>query len=345
MNAARRPATFVRRVAAASAAALVALAVGSGGLAGAGPNDAGPNDAGAGDADAERAAAVARVERIGTLVEERYWDLSVVPVSWDEVRARARAEAEARAHAGPEAIDAILVEMVDALADDHSRYLPPSEVDEVRDAFGDLPCIGVFGQAATPEPGGAHGPVSWRLVAGDLSVIRVEDLARAGTADGVRRAVEAAERAGAEAHLLDLRGNPGGRLVEMMATAGVFERGFLWRVVTRWSLPLPYPALGTPATDRPLAVWIDGNVHSAAEGLAGGLQASGRATVFGPGPSAGNVEAVLPFCLRDGSQLWIATGVLAPIGAPTWLGEGVRPDAVASGEDLPRVVRSALLGR
>lgn len=110
-----------------------------------------------------------------------------------------------------------------------------------------------------------------------------------------------------------------------MQAAGIFTSGFLWRTVTRWTLPLPYPALGTPATELPLAILIDGRVNSAAEGLAGALQQRGRATIIGA-RSAGNVEAVLPFCLRDGSQAWIATGVLAPIGAPTWEGTGVIPD-------------------
>ncbi|MEX2501639.1 MAG: S41 family peptidase, partial [Trueperaceae bacterium] len=100
----------------------------------------------------------------------------------------------------------------------------------------------------------------------------------------------------------------------------------------------------TPATDLPLGVWIDGDVHSAAEGLAGALQASGRATVVGA-TSAGNVEAVLPFCLRDGSQLWIATGVLAPIGGPTWLGSGVVPDHPVAPEHALATVRRLLLER
>jgi len=140
-----------------------------------------------------------------------------------------------------------------------------------------------------------------------------------------RLLLEALERAGARAWVLDLRGNPGGRLVTMMRVAGVFTQGFLWRVVTHWALPLPYPAIGPVATRLPLAVLVDGGVNSAAEGLAGALQQRGRATVFGA-TTAGNVEAVLPFCLSDGSQAWIATGVLAPTGGPTWEGRGVVPD-------------------
>ena len=115
----------------------------------------------------------------------------------------------------------------------------------------------------------------------------------------------------------------------MMGAAGVFTRGFLWRTLTRWTLPLPYPALGPVETDAPLAVLIDKGVNSAAEGLAGVLQNTGRARVFGQ-TSAGNVEAVLPFCLRDGSQAWIATGVLAPLRGPTWEGRGVVPDEPSS---------------
>ncbi len=279
-----------------------------------------------------------RVDVVWRLVAERYWDLSTVDVDWDEVRTAYLSEA--RAPLTSEQVDALLERMVDELGDEHSRYLPATEVQRVRDAFGDLPCVGVFSQAGTA--GGREGPVSWRRD-GRLGTIDVDDLARAGTAEGVRRAVTRLEAEGAEALVLDLRGNPGGRLVEMMRVAGVFVRGLLWRVVTSWSLPLPYPALGAPASDLPLAVLVDGSVASAAEGLAGALQASGRATVIGE-TTSGNVEAVLPFCLRDGSQVWLATGVLAPLRGPTWEGRGVHPDVVAPAGQAPAVARATLLG-
>ncbi|MEX2501397.1 MAG: S41 family peptidase, partial [Trueperaceae bacterium] len=182
-----------------------------------------------------------RLERVWTLVDERYWDLSTVPVDWDRVRDRYRAALRTEARDDPGAVDRILMRMVNELADDHSRFVPPDEVERVREAYGDLPCIGVFADRPVPAPWlgsrtehGRAGPVAWR-VEDRLGVITVEDLARSGTSAGVRTAVQAAERAGAEALVLDLRGNPGGRLVEMMTTAGVFVRGFLWRVVTRWS--------------------------------------------------------------------------------------------------------------
>src|SRR6056297_3667461 len=257
--------------------------------------------------------AEARFDRVWRLVDERYWDVDGLEVDWTDVRERFAPRARAAT----------------------------DEAERVRDAYGDLPCIGVFSQADAGDR--SSGPVGWRLERG-LGVIRVEDLARAGTSSGVRAAVTDLERRGARALALDLRGNPGGRLVEMMTTAGVFVRGLLWRVATRWSLPIPYPALGVPATDLPVAVLVDGRVASAAEGLAGALQASGRAVVVGERTS-GNVEAVLPFCLRDGAQVWLATGVLAPIGGPTWEGRGVAPDVVSEPGDAEKAAREALLGR
>ena len=139
------------------------------------------------------------------------------------------------------------------------------------------------------------------------------------------------------AFIVDVRGNPGGRFVEMMQAAGVFTNGFLWRTITSWTFPTPYPAIGVAATDLPLVILTDGGVNSAAEGFAGALQASGRATVVGK-TTAGNVEAVLPFCLRDGSQAWIATGVLAPLRGATWEGRGVVPDVDVPlhGRSMPR---------
>jgi C-terminal processing protease CtpA/Prc len=130
----------------------------------------------------------------------------------------------------------------------------------------------------------------------------------------------------------------------MMEVAGVFTRGLLWRAITSWTIPMPYPALGFVATEAPLAVLIDDGVNSAAEGLAGALQARGRAQVVGQ-TSAGNVEALLPFCLRDGSQAWIATGVLAPLIGRTWEGQGVIPDISSSSDEAPEKAIEWLLSQ
>lgn len=291
-----------------------------------------------------------RFQAAWRLVAERYWDLSHAAVDWDE----ARISFGERPAEDASAVDAVIEAMYEALGDDHSRYVPTALVAQVRQELGDLPCIGVFGQgggdaelterlqAQLPPGLRQAGPVSYGLWEDGVGYLRLADLVQAGTPEGLRQAVSRLEQDGASAIVLDLRGNPGGRLVTMMQAAGVFTSGFLWRALTRWSLPLPYPALGSPQTQLPMAVLIDGDVHSAAEGLAGALQARERALLVGA-TTAGNVEAILPFCLRGGAQAWIATGVLAPIGGPTWEGRGVVPDLPAGALEAVSAARKALL--
>jgi carboxyl-terminal processing protease len=281
----------------------------------------------------------ARFDTAWRLVEERYWDLSRLPVDWYEIRP----DFEARALGADDdnSFYGVLEEMYDLLGDNHSVYVPPSQVDEIRASYGDLPCLGVFSQRAGSE---RIGTVSFELLEGSVGYLQVPDLATTGVSQWTREAIRALGQSEPSGYILDLRGNPGGRLVEMMQMAGIFTRGFLWRTVTRWTLPLPYPAIGAIETEAPLVVLIDGGVNSAAEGLAGALQQRERATIVGE-RSAGNVEAVLPFCLRDGSQAWIATGVLAPIGGPTWEGVGVIPDIETSPQDALKAGLDLLLGR
>ena len=268
-----------------------------------------------------------RFDTAWRLVADRYWDLADLGLDWDEVRTEF--EPEALNAADDAAFYGVLERMYERIGDSHSVFVPPQKVARIREEYGDLPCLGVFAQTRTSE---RLGNIEYDLLDGSVGYIRLPDLASNNVAGNVRQAVRDLVRQGAQGFVLDLRGNPGGRLVEMMQTAGVFTNGFLWRTVTNWALPLPYPAIGAVETELPLVVLIDSNVNSAAEGLAGALQDRGRAVVIGE-TSAGNVEAVLPFCLRDGSQAWIAAGVLAPIGGPTWEGRGVVPDVATPGAD------------
>jgi len=121
----------------------------------------------------------------------------------------------------------------------------------------------------------------------------------------------------------------------MAEVAGVFMRGLPWRIVTRTKGVMPQPTIpfwGKPLTSKPLVVLIDGDVHSAAEGLAGALKQAKRATLVGE-RTAGNTEVVLPYCFPDGGVAMLASGVLAPFQGPTWEGRGVEPDIEVRGED------------
>lgn len=267
-----------------------------------------------------------RFDTAWRLIDERYWDVKRLPVDWNEMRSKY--EPDALAAKDDVEFYSVIEKMYDEIGDNHSTFVPPDKVEEIRLEYGDLPCLGVFSQSEQTK----LGHVSFEMKENNIGYIKLPDLASDYVAANLRSAVKNLNDQGATSFILDMRGNPGGRLVEMMQAAGVFTSGFLWRTITRWTLPLPYPAIGTVETNAPLAILIDGGVNSAAEGLAGALQKKGRATIIGE-TSAGNVEAVLPFCLRDGSQAWIATGVLAPIGGPTWEGSGVIPDVEVNAED------------
>jgi len=268
-----------------------------------------------------------RFDTAWRLVNERYWDLERLNVDWND--ARERYEPQALNASTDTDFYTTLEDMYDELGDNHSVFVPPEKVLEIREQYGDLPCLGVFGQSNLTQ----LGNVSYEMLEPQIGYIELPDLASDFVAVNVRKAVTSLKEQGARSYILDMRGNPGGRLVSMMQVAGIFTNGFLWRTLTNWTLPLPYPAIGvTEVESKPLVILIDANVNSAAEGLAGALQKKERATIIGE-TSAGNVEAILPFCLRDGSQAWIATGVLAPIGGPTWEGVGVVPDIETSSDE------------
>lgn len=241
--------------------------------------------------------------------------------NWEEVKTFYRNQVLVN----PANIDDALRGVVDWLDDNHSVYLGKQQALNIKEVYGDLPCL-KYTLAVTSTR--ASREVTYELAAEDtrVGVIKIADFAGFDRTAGVQEALDTLTQQGAKAFVMDLRGNPGGLAVEMMRTAGLFQSGFLWRMRLKGSFPLPLPALGNrPYGQVPLALVIDRNVNSAAEGFSGGLQRVGRARVFGQ-TSAGNVEAVYPYCFQDGSMLFLASGQLAPFSGKTWEGVGVVPD-------------------
>jgi carboxyl-terminal processing protease len=204
----------------------------------------------------------ARFDVAWRLVDERYWDLSALSVDWDEARER-YADA-ARDAADDETFFALLEAMYDEIGDDHSVFVPPARVEEIRRTLRrpPLPRRVRHGRrrrrrGGPPRAAGARGPIGYALLDDAVGYLRIADLVSAGPPRACATPSCGLLSLGADAFVLDLRGNPGGRLVTMMQVAGVFTRGFLWRTITTWSLPIPYPAIGLPATEAPLAILVD----------------------------------------------------------------------------------------
>jgi len=285
-------------------------------------------------AQGEREAYLMRFDWAWRLVKDVYYDPTIHGVDWDALGARYR-ERVARARDWVEVYGAI-AEMYRAIGDDHTRFVPPWRA---RSLFGTGACYPLpypeAWNAPVPEvkpPGGVEeegeffGGAEARVVEGVL-YLRLPDLVAEENYAVLERAI-AEHGDEVVGYVLDLRGNPGGVVFEMARVAGLFVRGWLWRLVLRGVGVVPEPTLpfwGRPPAEKPLAVLIDGEVHSAAEGLAGGLKTSGRAALFGE-RTAGNTEALVPYCFPEGAVALVAAGVLAPIRGPTWEGRGVLPD-------------------
>jgi carboxyl-terminal processing protease len=189
-----------------------------------------------------------------------------------------------------------------------------------------------------------------------------------GAAQAVHAAVREAGEAGARALVLDLRGNPGGSVVEMGLIAALRVEGTVaeswrpdgpvWRLevereagaarsrLVRVSGPLAGSdvaagRLADPARwDGPLAVLVDAGSASAAEVLAALWSRDAAIPLVGVAP-AGNVESVRRVGFPGGNEAWVAVGDLrAPGGAPlvplaVEVEAVLDPVALARGHDAP----------
>jgi carboxyl-terminal processing protease len=175
----------------------------------------------------------------------------------------------------------------------------------------------------------------------------------AGSAEALHGEVRRLARDGAHGLVLDLRGNPGGSVVEMGLVLGAFVRGAPLEAWARgrvdWRLEVQRDAglvarlarragpdtgrdlasgrLDAPARwDGPLAVLVDGASESAAEALAAALRRGRGALVVGTA-TPGNVETVRRLAFPGGNAAWVAVGELRRPGGLA-LGP-VEPDLVA----------------
>lgn len=294
-----------------------------------------------------------RLEQAWKLVKERYYDVGFRGHDWDQIGEQYRAKlADIKDW---NALYNLLDAMYGELGDDHSTVLSPATA---RLYLSGSPCQSLpFKEPADPPPGqtppaktpdassstppqkpakdskpsSGSGGLAYQpprvSFSGGVVVMKLTNLV---DSDGLAQLQDAVRRyeSKAKGYVLDLRGNPGGLALRMAEVAGVFMRGFPWRIVSRGVGGIPFPTiplLGKPQTSKPLVVLIDGGVNSAAEGLAGALKNAKRAYLIGT-KTAGNTEALTPYCFSDGGVALVAGGVLAPLSGPTWEGRGVEPD-------------------
>ena len=172
-------------------------------------------------------------------------------------------------------------------------------------------------------------PVSWTMVPGTKTAQLFLDSFSSGSSDLIVAALKEVKAAGAEALILDLRGNPGGYVNEAVGIASQFLRGgvvYIDRDANGKETPQKVVDGGI-AQDIPLVVLVDANTASASEIVSGALQDAGRAQVVGV-TTYGTGTVLGEFALSDGSALRIGTVEwLTPKGRQIWH-NGITPDVV-----------------
>lgn len=138
-----------------------------------------------------------------------------------------------------------------------------------------------------------------------------------GSADALRGAVRRQRDKGAEALVLDLRGDPGGLVNEAVGVAGVFLPRAAEVVVTE-GLHSPRRVYRTDtepaAGELPLTVLVDRGSASASEIVAGALRDADRAELVGE-RTFGKALVQSTVLLRDGGALKLTTArYLTPSG-------------------------------
>ncbi|MBN2147258.1 MAG: PDZ domain-containing protein [Anaerolineales bacterium] len=173
--------------------------------------------------------------------------------------------------------------------------------------------------------------VTWHLEPDEprLGIIEVNVIADT-TPDEIEKAVADLQGRGAQYYALDLRDNYGGLLEAGIATARLFltpgdlpviEQQYRGQEVESFEVEE-----AGPLSEIPLVVLVNENTASAAEIIAGSLQAQGRALLIGV-PTYGKDTIQLVFGLDDGSSLhitaahWWVPGLAIPHG-----GNGLQPD-------------------
>jgi len=149
--------------------------------------------------------------------------------------------------------------------------------------------------------------VTWHLDAVEprLGVIKV-NLIGETTPGEIRRAIEDLQGREATAFVLDLRENGGGLLKEGINIARLFlrdgvviEQQYRGQKVEKYSVEK-----SGLFVDIPLAVLVNENTASAAEIIAGAIQAHGRAKLIGA-TTYGKNTIQMVFDLQDGSSLHV----------------------------------------
>ena len=184
-------------------------------------------------------------------------------------------------------------------------------------------------------------PVQLKKLSDEIIVISLTEFSR-GSA-GLMRAALAGSGLQRNGVILDLRGNPGGLMIEATDVAGAFLNGGLVVEFHKpGKLPELFNAVGDGDSKTPLVVLVDSGTASAAEIVAAALQDRNRAVIVGE-RTFGKAAVQDLTELSDGSALELTTGYYLTPNGKRLEGQGIEPDIVVSSNQSKQVAENRAL--
>lgn len=174
-------------------------------------------------------------------------------------------------------------------------------------------------------------PVTAKILKDGVISIAISEFNR-GSARALRAtlASNSQDRTGV---ILDLRGNPGGLLVEATDVAGAFLNGGLVVEFHRaGKSPEVFNALGNGDSKTPLVVLVDRGTASAAEVVAAALQDRNRAIIVGE-KTFGKATVQDSESLSNGAEIELTVGYYITPSGKKLDGQGIDPDIEVSANE------------
>ena len=159
----------------------------------------------------------------------------------------------------------------------------------------------------------------------EVGYIRLDEFS-AHAAEQMEEAIDTLTEQGAEAFVLDLRGNPGGLLQASIDISRMWlPRGSIVRTVDRDGNSDEITANRTSMTDLPMAVLVNGQSASSSEIVTGALGDNDRAVVVG-NPTFGKALVQSLHGLSDGSGLAVTVAHYYTPDGTDISSRGITPD-------------------
>jgi carboxyl-terminal processing protease len=174
-------------------------------------------------------------------------------------------------------------------------------------------------------------PVTAKILKDGVISIAISEFNR-GSARALRAALASNSQSNAGV-ILDLRGNPGGLLVEAVDVAGAFLKGGLVVEFHRaGKSPEVFNAIGNGDSKTPLVVIVDRGTASAAEVVAAALQDRNRAIIVGE-KTFGKATVQNSESLSNGAEIELTVGYYITPSGKKLDGQGIEPDIEVSANE------------